>query len=84
MKKNDLLSSIAEKGYDVGFGAKKHFSTYDIIEKAPGMISFFSLAFGIFALAVKGLSTEITSAIFIILGIVGIYISFYDDKKKDY
>ncbi|MEY0039429.1 SLATT domain-containing protein [Providencia rettgeri] len=84
MNKSDLLKSIAEKGYDVGFGAKKHFATYDIIEKAPGLISFSSMAFGILALAVKGLSTELISAIFIVLGVVGLYISLYDHKKSSY
>lgn len=84
MNKNDLLKCIAEKGYDVGFGAKKHFATYDIIEKAPGLISFIAMAFGILSLAVDGLSTELTSAIFIIFGVVGLYISLYDDKKHDY
>lgn len=84
MNKSDLLQSIAEKGYDVGFGAKKHFATYDIIDKAPGLISFSSMAFGILALAVKGLSTELISAIFIILGVVGLYISLYDHKKSSY
>lgn len=84
MNKPDLLKSIAEKGYDVGFGAKKHFATYDIIEKAPGLISFSSMAFGILALAVKGLSTELISAIFIVLGVVGLYISLYDHKKATY
>jgi hypothetical protein len=84
MKKSDLLKNIAEKGYDVGFGAKKHFATYDIIEKAPGLISFLSMAFGIFALAVKSLSTELTSAIFIVLGVIGLYISLYDHKKSSY
>ncbi len=84
MKKSDLLKSIAEKGYDVGFGAKKHFATYDIIEKTPGFISFSSMAFGIFALAVEGLSTEFISAIFIVLGVVGLYISLYDYKKSSY
>lgn len=84
MNKSDLLRSIAEKGYDVGFGAKRHFATYDIIEKAPGLISFSSMAFGIFALAVKGLSTEYISAIFIVLGVVGLYISLYDQNKVAY
>ncbi|WP_295876973.1 SLATT domain-containing protein [uncultured Zhongshania sp.] len=84
MNKSDLLKSIAEKGYDVGFGAKKHFATYDIIEKAPGLISFSSMAFGILALAVKGLSTELISAIFIVLGVVGLYISLYDHMKSSY
>ena len=84
MQKSDLLKSIAEKGYDVGFGAKKHFATYDIIEKAPGFIGFFSMAFGIFSLVIKSLSTDYTSAIFIILGVIGLYISLYDHKKICY
>lgn len=84
MNRNDLMRSIAEKGYDVGFGAKKHFATYEIIEKAPGWISFSALAFGIFALAISGLSTNLTSSIFIVLGLVGLYIRFYENKKNDY
>lgn len=84
MNKSDLLKTVAEKGYDVGFGAKKHFATYDIIDKAPGLIGFSSMTFGIFSLAVKGLSTELTSAIFIVLGVVGLYISLYDHKKSSY
>lgn len=84
MKKDDLLKNIAERAYDIGFGAKKHFATYDITEKAPGLISFFSMAFGIFSLVVKGLSTEQASAAFIILGVIGLYISLYDHKKQEY
>ncbi|MGX5915111.1 SLATT domain-containing protein [Aliidiomarina sp. Khilg15.8] len=84
MNKNDLLKNIADKSYDVGFGAKKHFATYDIVEKAPGLIGFTAMAFGIFALVVDGLSTELTSAIFIVLGLVGLYINFYDHQKQDY
>ncbi|MDY7782516.1 SLATT domain-containing protein [Aeromonas caviae] len=84
MKKSDLLKSIAEKGYDIGFGAKKHFATYDIIEKTPGLISFISMAIGIYALCVDSLSTKIVSATFIVLGVVGLYISMNIHKKNDY
>ncbi|MER0510753.1 SLATT domain-containing protein [Aeromonas veronii] len=84
MKKSDLLKSIAEKGYDVGFGAKKHFATYDIIEKTPGFISFISMAIGIYALCVDSLSTKIVSATFIVLGIVGLYISMNIHRKNEY
>ena len=84
MNKRDLLRSIADKGYDVGFGAKKHYATFDIVEKAPGLISFIAMAFGVFSLVVDGLSTELTSAIFIVLGVVGLYIGFYDHQKQDY
>jgi len=84
MKKDDLLKHIAETAYNVGFGAKKHFATYDIVDKTPGLISFSSMAFGIYALAFNGLSSNFLSASFIILGIIGLYISFYDSKKSNY
>ncbi|WP_096281401.1 SLATT domain-containing protein [Marinobacter sp. LV10R510-11A] len=84
MKKDDLLRHIAETAYNVGFGAKKHFATYDIILKAPGLISFASLAFGIYSLTTQSLKVETLSATFIILGIIGLYISFHDTKKELY
>lgn len=84
MNKDDLLISIAEKGYDVGFGAKKHFATYDIVEKTPGFISFISLAFGIIALAVDDISNKLVSSVFIVLGVVGLYVSLNDSRKKEY
>jgi SMODS and SLOG-associating 2TM effector domain 6 len=84
MKKNDLLKHIAETSYNVGFGAKKHFATYDIVDKTPGLISFISTAIGIFALFIDALSVKSLSATFIVLGITGLYISFYDSKKQEY
>lgn len=84
MNKDDLLKHITETAYNVGFGAKKHFSTYDIVAKAPGLISFFSLAFGIYALIIDSLDTKVFSATLIILGVIGLYISFYDSKKSEY
>lgn len=84
MNKDDLLKHIAETAYNVGFGAKKHFATYDIISKAPGWVSFISLTFGIFALVIDSLDTKLISATLIVLGIVGLYISFYDSKKESY
>lgn len=84
MTKDDLLKHIAETAYNVGFGAKKHFATYDIADKTPGLISFISMAFGIYALALDGLTTKFLSASFIVLGVIGLYISFYDSKKSSY
>jgi hypothetical protein len=84
MNKEEILKSIAELGYNVGFGAKKHFATYDIVEKTPGRISFFSTAFGIYALVFEGLSTKSLSASLLILGLLGVYISLYQSKKDDY
>lgn len=84
MNKNDLLKQIAETGYNIGYGAKKHFATYDIVEKVPNLINFFLITIGIFALFVNELSDKTISAILIIFGIIGLYISFYNDKKDDY
>lgn len=84
MNKTDLLQSIAETGYNVGFGAKTHFATYDIVEKIPGIIGFISMVFGIYALVFKSLSNEFLSASFIVLGVVGLYISLYDHSKMEY
>lgn len=84
MDKNSLLKDIAETAYNVGFGGRKHFATYDIVDKTPGLISFFSMAFGTYALVFDGLSTKFLSASFVVLGIIGLYISFYDSRKSDY
>lgn len=84
MDKASLLMSIAKTGYNVGFGAKKHFATYDMVEKIPGFFNFLSLAVGTYALVFKSLSVESISATFIVLGIIGLYMSFYDPKKAEY
>jgi len=84
MKKDDLLKLIAEKAYDVGFGAKTHLATFDIVDKMPGLIGFLSMAVGVFALFVDDLSSKQLSATFIVLGIVGLYISFYNAEKSKY
>lgn len=79
-----MLKVIARHGYNVGFGAKKNFATYDIICKASGWISFVSLAIGVFALFVPQLATNVISAILIIFGVATMYIQFYDAEKISY
>jgi SMODS and SLOG-associating 2TM effector domain 6 len=84
MTKQDLLKHIADTAYNVGFGAKKHFATYDITAKVPGFIGFISTAVGVFSLVFDSLSTKSLSAAFIVLGIMGICITIYDQKKEKY
>jgi hypothetical protein len=84
MKKNDLLLRIADTAYNIGFGAKKHFATYDIVEKAPGWIGFISMGVGVFALFIDILATKHISAILIILGISGLLINSYGETKLNY
>lgn len=84
MDRQSLLTQIADTAYNVGFGAKKHFATYDIVEKATGWIGFISLAVGVFALFVDILATKHISAILIVLGISGLLINSYVEIKNKY
>lgn len=84
MSKEGFLRNIAETAYNVGFGAKKHFATYDITLKAPGLIGFISFAFGVFALIYDDLNIKAISATFLVLGISGIYISRYESGRDEY
>ena len=84
MTKELLLKRIAQSAYNVGFGAKKHFATYDITSKAPGIIEFLSLAIGVLALCFDVVGTKIVSTCLIIFGIVSIYISKYNESQVEY
>lgn len=84
MDKDALLRTIAETGYNVGFGAKKHFATYDMVEKLPGWIGFVSLSIGIFSLVFDQLSAKVPSAALAVAGVAGLYISLYDHRKMEY
>lgn len=84
MNKEDLLKQIADAAYNVGFGAKKHFATYDLVEKAPGIIAFSSMGIGIFGLVIEILSTKFLSATFLVIGIAGFYIERYNPDKDNY
>ncbi len=84
MKKDQLLKSIAETAYNVGFGGRKHWATYDIVDKIPGLIGFLSTAFGIFSLIYDKLSEKHLSAAFIVFGLIALYITFYESSKAEY
>lgn len=63
MNQSELLKQIAESGYNVGYGAKKHFATAEFVDKIPGWISLISLAIGVLALVFPALSVLICSEI---------------------
>lgn len=83
MDQAGLLRSIAETGYNVGFGAKKHFATFDIVEKGPSWIGFISITSGVFALIFEQLSAKVPSAMLVVAGIVALYISFYRSAEYE-
>lgn len=84
MDKDSLLQSIAEAGYNVGFGAKKHFATFDMVSKLPGTIGFVGLAVGILSLVFETLSSKLPSACLTILGVMALLIASYDHSKGEY
>ncbi|WP_109993672.1 SLATT domain-containing protein [Salinisphaera sp. LB1] len=84
MTKEGLLRSIAETGYNVGIGAKKNFATHDIVQKAPGLIGFISLAVGVFALIYDPLNSKWVAAALVLLGIASLYVTQYDHDKVAY
>lgn len=84
MTKELLLKRIAQSAYNVGFGAKKHFATYDITSKVPGIIEFLSLAIGVLTLCFDIASAKMVSTCLIIFGIISIYISKYNENQVEY
>lgn len=77
MDRDQLLLTIAETGYNVGYGARKTFATFDMVGKVPGWIGFVSFAIGTFALFVDLLSAKIPSAILLIAGVATLYFNSY-------
>ncbi|WP_180361636.1 SLATT domain-containing protein [Paenibacillus polymyxa] len=85
MNKEELLKLIATRGYNVYFGAKKHFATYDIIEKLPRALALFGVFIGVFQLwQTKFPYNDIVSFMLVIAGIYAYTITQYDAEKKMY
>ena len=85
MERNLFLRQLAENGYNVIYGAKKHFSTYDTVVKMPGRIAFITLAIGIWQIYKPSFphNTEI-SLLLIIASIIALTISQYNSEKDRY
>ena len=84
MNRAALLKVIATTGYNVGFGAKKHFATFDMVEKLPGWIGLASLTASVLALFIQQLEEKYVSAAFTILGIAAITFNSYNESKGLY
>ena len=84
MHKDLFLKDIAESGYNIGYAAKKHLATYDIVEKAPGWISILSFAFGVLALAVPKLNNNVLAAFLLIVAYAVFYFNSYQDGRYEY
>jgi hypothetical protein len=71
VNKEYLLRCIADVGYNVGFGAKKHFATYDIILKVPSTAGYLLTAIDVYALVLDSLSANWLSASLIVIVLRG-------------
>nr|WP_228735424.1 SLATT domain-containing protein [Xanthomonas euvesicatoria] len=79
-----MLKDIAESGYNIGYAAKKHLATYDIVEKAPGWISIISFAFGVLALVIPRLNNNVLAALFLVIAYAVFYFNSYQDTRLKY
>jgi hypothetical protein len=82
MDKAELLKCIAEAGYNIGFGAKKHFATSEIAGKGPGWVGVLSAFCGIFGLLYPPLAGKFASATLVFAGFCAFYMTTYD--ARDY
>lgn len=83
MDKDKLKLRCAEISYNVIFGAKRHFSTFDIVEKVPTYFGVSTTAIGIYQLAYRQNSTTL-SVIITSIGVALIYLNFYNSEKDKY
>lgn len=85
LDKKYFLRQLAENGYNVFYGAKKHFSTYDIVEKTPGRIAFITLSIGVWQIYKPTFSFNKEVSLFLILAsIAALTISQYNSEKENY
>lgn len=85
MTKEDFLKTLAIKGYDIGFGAKKNFASFDIINKLPSWTGFISLAVGIIQVAYENIRFDKELSILLIfVGIAIIYLDVFKSKTEDF
>lgn len=79
MNKDRLLHTLANHGYNVGFGAKKNFASHDIVVKFPSRIGLITLAVGILQLGYTNLGcNKELSTLLILISVISLYISSYN------
>lgn len=90
MNKTNLLQSIAQSAYDIGFGGKKHFITYDILRITPRAISVLTMILGVYQLLtwykenVTAGKQDFIAATLIAIGLIALVIDLLSDSKEEY
>ncbi|WP_242285179.1 SLATT domain-containing protein [Bacillus cereus group sp. BfR-BA-01394] len=90
MDKETLLHNIARTAYNIGFGGKKHFVTYDMYRVFPRLISIITTIIGVYQLSIwyKSVDNEgvkdFISISLIAVGIIGLVLDLLGDNKQEY
>lgn len=85
MNKDHLLRTLAEHGYNVSFGARKHFATYDIVEKVPSFLGLSALIIGVWQIYMPNFKYNAeVSLLLIVVGIIALSMSQYNSQKEIY
>lgn len=85
MTKETLLKSIATNAYNVGFGAKKNFSSYDLVIKLPSWIGFITLGLGIIQLGYPVIGNcKWLSTILILVSVAALYINVFNSSADKF
>jgi hypothetical protein len=84
MNRDQLLKEVATTGYNVLYSAKKHFATFDIVEKVPGWLTISTIAVGIFGLIIPALTNNYLSAAILVIGVASIYFNQFQDSREKY
>lgn len=83
--RDSIKKQSAQLGYSVGFGARRHFATFEIVDKVPTYFGVITFAFGIIFL--KYPNSELSDLIAVLTSIVGgaiVYLNFYSNDKDKY
>ena len=85
MTKEMVLKSLATNGYNVGFGAKKNFASYDLVIKLPSWIGFITLALGIIQLGYPVIGNcKWLSTILILVSVAALYINVFNSTADKF
>jgi len=84
MSEQTVNKQIAREYYNVIYGAKLNFASFDTCEKLPSFISFLSLAIGILALSFESFDSKILASFLLIAGVVGLILKPREMQKEKY
>lgn len=84
MTEQTIKRQIAREYYNVLYGAKLNFASFDICEKIPTVISVLSLSFGVLGLAFADFNNKVLAALLLIIGIIGIVLKPREAMKDQY